>query len=324
MNGALVERIADAVMYEGYILYPYRPSVKNRQRWTFGGLYPVGYEDSERSGFVTECLVRGTPETRVEATVRFLHLADRIVGRGEGDSFRPVDSLRDGERVYQPWQEAEPREVIVNEQPPCRVAFSFPGRRWVEVIHDADGNVAGTLVREQRAIQGEAVLSAVAVDDGLFRISLEVTNLTPLEQERSTRDAALARSLVSAHAILRARDGEFVSLTDPPVECREAASQCRNTGVWPVLVGDDGDHDAVLASPIILPDYPQLAPESPGDLFDGTEIDEILTMRILTLTDEEKRQAAGLDERTAALLARTAGLAPEQLLRLHGTLREVR
>ena len=43
MNQALVDRIVNAVLYEGYLLYPYRPSVKNRQRWTFGGLYPRSY-----------------------------------------------------------------------------------------------------------------------------------------------------------------------------------------------------------------------------------------------------------------------------------------
>jgi hydrogenase maturation protease len=120
------------------------------------------------------------------------------------------------------------------------------------------------------------------------------------------------------------RGGAFVSLLDPPEPWGEAAAGCRNVGTWPVLVGEEGQTDLMLSSPIILYDYPQVAPESPGDLFDGTEIDEILTLRILTLTDEEKRTMAAVDERAQALLARTEGLGGEQLLRLHGAVRGLR
>ena len=96
---------------------------------------------------------------------------------------------------------------------------------------------------------------------------------------------------------------------------------CRNVGGWPVLVGEEGTRDTMLSSPIILYDYPQIAPESPGDLFDGTEIDEILTLRIMTLTDEEKRAAIGLDSRARDLLSRTENLSREQLYDLHGVMR---
>lgn len=120
------------------------------------------------------------------------------------------------------------------------------------------------------------------------------------------------------------RDGAFVSLLDPPAPWREAAAGCRNVGAWPVLVGEEGQTDTMLSAPIILYDYPQLAPESPGDLFDGTEIDEILTLRILTLTDDEKRTMAAVDERARALLARTEALGAEELMRLHGAVRSLR
>ena len=79
----------------------------------------------------------------------------------------------------------------------------------------------------------------------------------------------------------------------------------------------------MLSAPIILSDYPQIAPESPGDLFDGTEIDEILTLRIMTLTDAEKQAMIAVDDRVA-VLERTEALAPEQLMRLHGTIRNLR
>jgi hypothetical protein len=344
MSRVLADRVAAAVLYEGYILYPYRPSVKNRQRWTFGGLYPEAYrrqtDGSEASENRTECLARGTAGTTVEVVVRFLHLTHRQVGEFEsphapspgpaGRPFRPAEQLRLGTRIYQTWQEAEEREVAVAEltlgailDRPHRHAFAFPGRRWREPIAADDGTTAGVLAREQHPVAGAVEVSASAAGDGLFRLSVAVRNLTALGTP-AARDDALLRALVSAHTVLGVRGGEFVSLTDPPDDCRDAAAGCRNAGVWPVLVGAEGERDTVLASPIILPDYPQLAPESPGDLFDGTEIDEILSLRILTLTDDEKRLAAAVDERARALLARTEGLGAKELLGLHGTIRDDR
>ena len=88
-----------------------------------------------------------------------------------------------------------------------------------------------------------------------------------------------------------------------------------------MLAGDEGSHDAMLSSPVILYDYPQIAPESPQNLFDGTEIDEILTLRIMTLTDEEKAEIRRGDERTRAMLERTENMPAEQLMKLHGALR---
>ena len=74
------------------------------------------------------------------------------------------------------------------------------------------------------------------------------------------------------------RGGAFVSLADPPERCATRRRPARNEGLWPVLVGDD---DTVLCSPIILEDHPRIAPESPGDLFDGGEVDELLVLNIL-------------------------------------------
>ncbi len=137
------------------------------------------------------------------------------------------------------------------------------------------------------------------------------------------RDEML-RSLVSAHTILRLTGGAFVSSIDPPEQLRAAASECRNIGAWPVLAGEEGQRDTVLSAPIILYDYPQIAPESPGDLFDGTEIDEILALRILTLTDAEKLEVRNGDERARLILERTEMLPPEHFQKLHGALRGLR
>src|SRR5436853_257792 len=136
MNQALVDKIAAAVLYEGYILYPYRPSLKNRQRWTFGGLYPQAYSlahgETDAWSMQTECLVHGDARTRLEIKVRFLHPMARLVGkitspgipleRTEGDQqagadnvpkLRLVDSLEIDGRLWHPWQEAVEREVAL-------------------------------------------------------------------------------------------------------------------------------------------------------------------------------------------------------------------
>jgi hydrogenase maturation protease len=348
---AIVDRIANAVLYEGYILYPYRPSVKNRQRWTFGGLYPESYCQHQRGGDAssnqTECLVQGNSRTVLDLTIRFLHLTDRRVGQAQCDvrsaecgvvdfctphsspAFQYVEALEVAGKTYHAWQEAEEcrvemRDVFVQDilSQTRRQGFTFTGRRWLEPLCGPDGHVEGVLERRQEAINGEIEVKATEVDEGFFKVTLRTVNLTTLDDSAHTsRDDALLRTLVSAHAILAISQGQFVSLLDPPEQWRNAAAGCKNVGTWPVLVGEEGTTDTILSSPIILYDYPQIAPESAGDLFDATEIDEILTLRILTLTDEEKRAAASLDGRADDLLRRTESLARDQLSKLHGTMR---
>ncbi len=157
---------------------------------------------------------------------------------------------------------------------------------------------------------------------GHWRVSLCVANTTRWEGE--DRPRTLERTFCSTHAVLRASDGAFVSLADPPEGLREAAAACVNEGAWPVLVGEEGDRSTVLASPIILEDHPRVAPESPGDLFDGAEIDQLLTLNILALTDDEKAEMRGSDRRAREILERTEAMSPDELMRLHGTIRELR
>jgi hydrogenase maturation protease len=346
MNQALVDQIANAVLYEGYILYPYRPSVKNRQRWTFGGLYPQSYSlaqgGTDAWTMQTECLVMGSLRTTLQVTVRFLQVADRRVGElahplaeWPGDrepAFRVVESLRVGDKLFHTWQEAVERTICLPRAGLGELAtqtreerFSFPAHRGLEPVCGPTGEVVGVILREQQSVAGAVEVAAEPTGEGLFKVRVRVLNRTPLEEAcQKSRDEVLLRSLVSTHTILGVHAGEFVSLLDPPDPWRDLAAGCRNEGTWPVLVGEDGAKDTMLSSPIILYDYPQVAPESPGDLFDATEIDEILTLRILTLTDEEKRAMAAVDERARALLQRTESLAGEQLLGLHGAVRGLR
>jgi hypothetical protein len=129
---------------------------------------------------------------------------------------------------------------------------------------------------------------------------------------------------MSAHTILSVTGGEFISLLDPPEELRQAVGECKNIGNFPVLVGNEGERDMMLCSPIVLYDYPQVAPESAGDFFDGTEMDEMLTLRVMTLTDDEKSEMRGAGGPVRQLLERTEASAREQLMRTHGVIRSLR
>ncbi len=346
MNQRLVDQIVDAVLYEGYILYPYRPSVKNRQRWTFGGLYPRAYCQAQQAGdawsMQTECLIRGNGNTVVGIQVRFLHLRARLVAQldcpvaelaeCEEPVYHLVESIRVGDRLLQTWQEAVQREVLLPALDLGSLAlesrrseFAFPAGRNIESVRGRTGKIEAILMREQHSVAGSVRVWAEPASDGLFKLVVRIENDTTCDQvEQTSRDQAVLRALVSTHTILTVQHGEFLSLIDPPDEYRALAAHCRNEGTWPVLVGRDGETDTMLSSPITLYDYPQIAAESPGEFFDGTEIDEMLVLRILTLTDDEKLAAAAVDERAHALLARTGSLSEEQMMRLHGAVRGLR
>jgi hypothetical protein len=346
MNTKSVDAIANAVLYEGYMLYPYRPSsVKNRQRFNFGVLYLQSYSEaqigSDAWSMQTECLVEGASLTSVEVRVRFLKLVARTVCKltestqhpSVTPDFEPVSRIEVNGKVFVPWQEAIECEVTAPARSlealavtPLEWNFTFPAKHETELLRDANGRLVGSIARRQESVQGLAEIRAARAGDELFKLQVRVKNLTALENDSAPigRDAALMRSLVSAHILLGVVDGQFVSLLEPPEHAKELAASCRNVGAWPVLVGAQGERDTMLSSPIILYDYTQIAPESPGDLFDGTEIDEILALRILTMTDDEKSEMRNTDERARKMLERTETLPMEHLMKLHGTLRELR
>jgi hydrogenase maturation protease len=351
VNAKLVEDIANAVLYEGYMLYPYRPSsVKNRQRWNFGVVYPKAYSEAQSGAdnwfMQTECLAIGGPSTELSVKARFLQAVARTVGKLETPvdempvvaekskepAYEVVESLQVDEQMLQPWQEAVEREIVLS---PFRLddsvsatrssVLTFPSGRECEPVRGADGRIAGLVVRTREAITAQVDATAERVQDGLFKLTVRIVNLTASANRSSaSRDDALMQSLLSAHTVLGIDGGEFVSLLDPPSSLKEIVSGCINIGTWPVLVGDAGQCDAMLSSPIILYDYPKIAPESPGDLFDGTEIDEILALRILTLTDDEKKEMRHTDARARQILERTETMPAEHFMKLHGALRGLR
>ncbi len=301
-----VKAIADAVLYEGYVLWPYsRSALKNQKRWTFGGVYPRSHSEAhpdDRWVVVTQCLLEGPVD--VDVRVRFLHVVHRQVLAGD----EPVDELvaGGGER-HLTWDEAVEREVGVGP-------IDIPAGSEREELE------GGAVVRSWEGLQGAVALEADDLGRGLTRLTVTVSNTTPWAG--ADRQQALERTFCSTHTVLRAAGGGFVSLTDPPERLRAAAAGCVNEGSWPVLVGEAGSSDVLLSSPIILEDHPRIAPESPGDLFDGGEIDQMLILNILSMTESERADMRDADPRTREILERTEGLSNEELMRLHGAVRE--
>ena len=327
-----VKKIAEAVLYEGYILWPYRRSArKNQQRWTFGGVYPQAYSEARGEDdpwiMQTQCLVSGDEESTIEVNVRFLHVTERKVGRRNGEDLEFVEELRVGGELYLPWDEATEREITVGRfelsqllESSKRMVIDIPGGSREEPLAEPTGEVAGTLVRSWRTLCGTVEVEAETLRERTFKVTVRITNTTPWGGE--DRESTLRQTFASTHTVLEVEGGEFVSLTDPPEEFREAVQRCENLKTWPVLVGEEGARNMLLSSPIILYDYPQIAPESPGDLFDGGEIDQLLILNILTLTDEEKEEMRASDPRAREILTRCEALSPEELMNLHGAIRE--
>jgi len=329
-----VRRIADAVLYEGYVLWPYRKSaMKNQQRWTFGGVYPEAHS-ARRGGvddpctMLTQVLLEGDEQTTLDVRVRFLHVVGRQVLEADADGgLEPVEELELGEERHLSWDEATEREIAVGPlslgellDAPTRSDIDIPATTRQEDLDDAAGRRAGAVARSWRTLAGSVEVSAERLEPRLVRITARITNTSPWRE--GSREDALRQTFCSTHTVLRTEGGEFVSLTDPPEARAAAARECRNEGTWPVLIGEEGERGTLLSSAMILPDYPQIAPESPGDLFDGGEIDQMLILNILTMTEEERRDMRDADPKTREILERTEALTPEELMRLHGAVRE--
>jgi hypothetical protein len=291
-----LSRIARAVLYEGYILWPYRRSApKNRSRWTFGAVFPPAWTATHPDD---ACLLQGQylvagDDPHVTVTLRFLQVVERRLRDASGEW---VDEL-DGQLA---WEEATERELGLG-------AIAIPAGCETEPLP------SGEIVRTWERLDGEATMESQQLAPGLRRLTVRVRNRTEFAGDRA---AALRHALVSTHLALGVEGGAFVSLTDPPAALRAHAEVCENIGTWPVLVGAQ-----LLSAPIILEDNPRIAPESPGDMFDGGEIDQLLILNILALTDAEKTEMAATDARSREILDRVHRLTPDELMALHGSIR---
>lgn len=286
MSFEAAEQVANAVLYEGYLLYPYRASaLKNRFRWQFGVVAPRAYAEAAAVDpwfAQTEFLVEPDGHPAIDLRMRCLQVdGDAGVERTIDVEDLPLDRLLASEHV-------EP------------VTLTGPEPRPIRGLLRASGEQVGAFVK----------------------IRVRIENVTQVASDVSREDA-LRAAFVGTHLLVVVRGGRFVSLVDPPEEASAVAAACVNLHAWPVLVGDRDRRDTLLSAPIILYDFPSIAPESKGALFDATEIDEILALRILTLTDDEKGEARATDPRAAQIVDRIEAMTAGDFDALHGAWRDV-
>lgn len=336
MSLSLARAVADAVLYEGYLLYPYRASSqKNQARWQFGILGPPGAAEAgagEDPGMSADCLLSPGPHADVEIHLRFLQLQTRTAEKADdAGNFSPVAELAIGASRWLTWDEAVEQEITLGPFPVAQLArealqlpVEIPAGEEIEDLGDGTGRTAGRLVRRRHALRGELTLDSTGLTRGLQRLRVSVANTAEPAAESGNRQDAIAASFIGAHVLLSLRDADFLSLLDPPGWAQDAVAGCSQHRCWPVLAGPEGQTDVLLVSPIILYDHPAVAPESPVALYDSTEIDEILTLRVLTLTEEEKSEARATDPRAAAIIDHCEAMSPEELQQLHGILRNPR
>ncbi|MFF6890003.1 hypothetical protein ACFY8Z_05140 [Streptomyces microflavus] len=332
-----VRTVADAVLFEGYVLYPYRASsAKNRMRWQFGVLVPPACtaEGGEYAEQRTDILLEPRTADRLHAELRFLHVRRRTVERLDPDgTYTEVPELELPDRVLVPWDEGHEERIrlhaplaeLTGEQAHTRtVTFDLPPAVEHEPVLDDRGRTLGRLVRRRARLTGE-VRPGIEQLPGPYRVSrLTVTVHNTTDAPAGDRTTALPHSMVGAHLLLAVQGGRFLSMTDPPEWARPAVAELRNDRTWPVLAGPADHEDLVLSSPIILEDHPVLADESPGPLYDATEIDEILSLRTAALTEREKREARGTDGRAAEVIDLVDSMPEAVRERLHGAIRGLR
>jgi hypothetical protein len=320
-------RVADAVLYEGYVLFPYRASArKNRYRWTFGVVMPRGWSGGEPSSMTLECLVEtdGRAPPAIEGLLRFLQVERRQVQAAAGKVFSDVDELVVGGEEHVTWDEGVEHELAFAVEGRCAgarvLSAALDGAANKATLRES-GVVVGRVLRTRRPLSATVTASLVMLAPTLAKVTLTIDNLSALVDAEAPRQEAVNAALVGAHLILAVRGGAFVSLIDPPAHASAAAGGCASVGLFPVLAGEPGTRALLLASPIALSDHPAIAAESPGPTFDGAEVDELLALSTRALGDDEKRQARATDPRAAAVIDRAEGLSDEALLALHGKTR---
>nr|WP_307805443.1 hypothetical protein [Streptomyces spirodelae] len=338
---AQARAVADAICYEGYLLYPYRrSSPKNRVRWQFGVLAPRDWVAADGTGQPgvsgaaeswyqqTQCLFEADPGAVLRLRVRYLQARRKTVERRGGTEGRweAVEALDVAGELHLSFDEAVPREtdievpltdLLTGEE--LTYPVGAPGGTEVQPL-ETQGAEQARVVRHRHPLRARTTLYAERVD-GLYRLTVRTENTDSTPPPGTPREEALRHALLATHTLLGGDGLSFLSLIDPPAEAAAHARACRNVRTFPVLAGPEGSRRMMFSSPILLGDHPQVAPESPGDLHDAAEIDEILSLRTLLLTDEEKREARATDPRAAAILDRVESMPQEVFARLHGVLR---
>jgi hypothetical protein len=333
---SILENLTQTLLYEGYALYPYyRSAIKNQKPVPFGVIFPSdynNYHEHSHSNMQSQCIISGGDDLTVNIHVRFLHLrkTELFQADNKGDTYVPVVSLEIGGNTYQAgWQTIE-RKISTEDIPVselisnCKIIpVEFDNMNEGEIILNEEKEVAAKRIINVSEIKGSIKMEADAVKEmpGSFRITVTVTNTTPVENAESvSRDEVFLQSFLSTHIILQTRQGEFISHQDPPEEWKHAIASCNNINTWPMLI--DKNNSTLLSSPIILYDYPEINPQSSGDLFDSTEIEEALLLHVNLLSDEEKKRIGSNDEKLQAMLNKVNSMTPEDLNIYHSMMKD--
>jgi hypothetical protein len=323
--------VANAVLYEGYILFPYTASAtKNRVRWQFGVVVPEAYAaegSGEPAEMQTEILLECSEQAMVTVRARFLQVEARWVQAFHDGAYETVESLEVDGRRFVTFDEGVERDVTLRFNTAVATTaapIAFAAEKRVEMLHDAGGTVRGRIVRRRWPLHGAVTVDCEVVPSHPSRRRMRVRIANRSAVVPGPRSSALRTAFVSAHALLHAQGGAFLSVLDPPEDVAlDTASLC-NRHTWPVLVGDaSGDaqrSSLVLSSPIILYDFPAVAPQSEGDTFDATEIDELMMLSVRSLSDDEREEARATDPRARAIVERAERLGAKELTDLHGVL----
>ncbi len=291
-----LETLVDSLLFEGYALYPYTPgATKNATPTPFGIVYPPAYAERAETTFDhlrVECVLAAPEGARVRATVRFLHAA--------GERHAAVERRL----------ELEPASVgVLAEDRGIGAEFEFEA---------------------ELPLAGRARLRAELLDvlDGegrqLVRVRCCVHNTTVLDADvaaRYERPDALVTSLLSTHVVLETDAGRFISPLERDGIAGAAVAACESVNTWPVLAA--ADDTAILAAPIILPEHPSIAPESLGNLFDNTEIEEALLLHVQVLSDSEREEIGAQDPAVREMIAKAAATTPAEMISLHGKMTPV-
>jgi hypothetical protein len=285
MNSA-IEELVRSLLYEGYALYPYTPGVKNATPTPFGIVYPPSYAESQPAAFPMlrlETVLQGGPDARISGTVLFLQAT--------------------GERHEATERSLELAPVTLAElaRGPVRDTYAFE-------------------MEDERELRGRIAMRADLLSPELARIRLCLHNETEMraDPEEVSRGEALRHSLISTHPLLEVENGRFISPLERHGPEGEAALASEPVNTFPVLLGDQDA--AVLGAAIVLPDHPELAPESLGNLFDNTEIEEALLLHVHALSEDERREISSQDPAVREMIERAESTTGEDILGLHGRL----
>ncbi len=282
-----LEGLLDSLLYEGYALYPYTPgATKNATPTPFGIVYPPAYAEGNPATFDhlrMECLVEAGSDAELSATICFLQ--------------------PQGER-----HKAAARRLEIS-------ATALPS-----LIEDGAGEEF--TFEGEETVAGRVRMRAETIGDGLTRVKVCVHNSTrpPGDGAALDRASALRFSLISTHVVAEVGGGRFVSPLDTKGPHAEALAGSESINTWPVLANPSDT--AMLGAAIVLPDHPSMAPESLGNLFDSTEIEEALLLHVHALSDSEREEIERQDPAVREMVERAAATTPEQIMNLHGRMSE--